>query len=116
MFVIFQFISKGLLLAVYVVIALPITFSGLAKVAIFTTNVDAENQCLINHKCVCGALNRHFCQTRVSTSPFFSVLLLSVHFGLSWCVGLVALLLFFAWLCGVGKTANVPPNALALVF
>jgi hypothetical protein len=42
-----------------------ITFSGLAKVAIFTTNVDAENQTLINHKCVCGALNRHFCQTRV---------------------------------------------------
>jgi len=39
---------------------------GLAKVAIFTTNVDAENQTLINHKCVCGALNRHFCQTRFS--------------------------------------------------
>ena len=42
------------------------TFCGLAKVAIFTTNVDAENQTLINHKCVCGALNRHFCQTAVS--------------------------------------------------
>lgn len=42
-----------------------LTVSGLAKVAIFTTNVDAENQTLINHKCVCGALNRHFCQTRV---------------------------------------------------
>jgi hypothetical protein len=42
----------------------------LAKVAIFTTNVDAENQTLINHKCVCGALNRHFCQTRVSGSGF----------------------------------------------
>ena len=41
------------------------TVSGLAKVAIFTTNVDAENQCLIKHKCVYGALNRHFCQTRV---------------------------------------------------
>jgi hypothetical protein len=38
------------------------TVSGLTKVAIFTTNVDAENQILINHKCVCGALNRHFCQ------------------------------------------------------
>jgi hypothetical protein len=34
------------------VTALPLTLSGLAKVAIFTTNVDAENQCLINHKCV----------------------------------------------------------------
>ena len=73
------------------------TVSGLAKVAIFTTNVDAENQTLINHKCVCGALNRLFCQTRVSTSPFFSVVLLSVHFGLSWCVCLIALLHFFVW-------------------
>ena len=50
-----------------------LTVSGLAKVAIFTTNVDAENQTLINHKCVCGALNRHFCQTRVSSSNSFSV-------------------------------------------
>jgi hypothetical protein len=40
-------------------------FSGLAKVAIFTTNVDAENQTLINHKTVCGALNRHLPQTPV---------------------------------------------------
>jgi hypothetical protein len=32
------------------------TLSSLAKVAIFTTNVDAENQWLINHQCVCGAL------------------------------------------------------------
>jgi hypothetical protein len=40
--------------------------SGLAKVAIFTTSVDAENQTLINHKFVCGVLNRHFCQTRVT--------------------------------------------------
>jgi len=42
-----------------------VTICSLAKVAIFSTNVDAENQCLINHKCVCGALNRHFCQTAV---------------------------------------------------
>jgi hypothetical protein len=35
----------------------------LAKVAIFTTNVNAENQTLINHKCICGEPNRHFCQT-----------------------------------------------------
>jgi hypothetical protein len=34
-------------------------------VAIITTNVDAENQIFFNHKTVCGALNRHFCQTRV---------------------------------------------------
>ena len=53
----------------------PTTFPGLAKVAIFTTNVDAENQTLINHKCVCGALNRHFCQTCVMV---FVLLLSSV--------------------------------------
>jgi hypothetical protein len=41
----------------------------LAKVAIFTTNVDAENQTLINHKCDCGAPNRHFCKTRVTSWP-----------------------------------------------
>jgi hypothetical protein len=39
---------------------------GLKKLAIFSTNVDAENQTLINHKCVCGALNRQFCQTRIA--------------------------------------------------
>jgi len=46
-------------------LGLLITVWRLAKVAIFTPNVDAENQTLINHKCVCGALNRHFCQTPV---------------------------------------------------
>lgn len=45
---------------------------GLAKVAIFTTNDDAENQCLIYHKCVCGPLNRHFCQIRVIASGLVS--------------------------------------------
>ncbi len=33
----------------WIVVPLPITVSGLAKVAIITTNVDAENQTLINH-------------------------------------------------------------------
>jgi len=44
-----------------------VTHNGLAlgEGGDFTTNVDAENQALINHKCVCGALNRHFCQTPV---------------------------------------------------
>jgi len=46
-------------------LGLLITVSGLAKVAIFTTELDAENQCLINPKTVCGTLNRHFCQTAV---------------------------------------------------
>jgi hypothetical protein len=53
----------------------------LAKVAIFTTNVDAENQTLINHKSVCGALNRHFCQTRVIASVFFFVRWFVGRFG-----------------------------------
>src|SRR5690554_3580053 len=46
------------------------TFCSYKKLAIFTTNVDAEKQTLINHKCVCVALNRHFCQTDVSCSGF----------------------------------------------
>jgi len=33
--------------------------------------------------------------------------------SVSMCVGLVALLQFFVWLCAAGKTANVLPNALA---
>jgi len=55
------------------ILNLVITFLGLAKVAIFSTNVDAENQTLINYKYVCGALSRHFCQTRVNLMGFFSV-------------------------------------------
>ena len=51
-----------------VVLRLPVTVWRLAKVAIFTINVDAEYQTLINHKTICGALNRHFCQTPVTSS------------------------------------------------
>ena len=36
-----------------------VTFFGLAMWRKFSTNVDAENQTLFNHKCVCGELNRH---------------------------------------------------------
>ena len=45
---------------------------GLGKRGDFTTNVDAENQTLINHKCVCRALNRHFFVGVVSGSLFSS--------------------------------------------
>jgi len=38
-----------------------------------------------------------------------------IHSLLSWCVGLVALLMFFACLSAFGKTANVLPKALALL-
>ena len=85
------------------------------KAGIFSTNVDAENQTLINHKCVCGALNRHFCQTRVSTSPFFSVVFVRYHFVsvlVRWLGDSFAKLGFSVGLCSF---ANVPPNALAML-
>jgi hypothetical protein len=41
-------------------LSLVLKVPGLAKVAISTTNVDAENQTLINQKYVCRELNRHF--------------------------------------------------------
>jgi len=36
-----------------------------------------------------------------------------VHCLLSWCVGLVALLDFFALVCAIAKNTNVPPIGLA---
>jgi hypothetical protein len=76
---------------------------GLGEGGVFSTNVDAENLTLINHKCVCGALNRHFCQTRVSGSLFFSVVLCRLILLVSWCVGLQALLIFLALICAMEK-------------
>jgi hypothetical protein len=43
--------------------------------------------------CVAPAA-RQYCLHAVIGSPFLSVCLLSFHFGLSWCVGLGALLQF----------------------
>jgi hypothetical protein len=59
-------------------LGLLVKFSGLAKVAIFTTNVDAENKTLIIHKTFSGVMNRHFCQTRViaSTFAYFSLIII----------------------------------------
>jgi hypothetical protein len=81
---------------------LQLTVSGLAKVAIFNTNVDAENQTLINHKCVCGALNRHFCQTRVIGWRFLSVVgynhfyvVCFYHLSSAFCLACVSGVLFF---------------------
>jgi len=71
-------LSSGTRNGEYYIIHLLPTVSGLAKVAIFTTNVDAENQTLINHKCVCGALNLHFCQTRVMQSAFYFFLIFDI--------------------------------------
>ena len=46
---------------------------GLGEGDDFNTKFDTENQTLINHKCVCGELNRHFCQIRVIGSALLSV-------------------------------------------
>jgi hypothetical protein len=93
-----------------------LTVSGLVKLAIFTTNVDAENQTLINHKCVCGALNRHFCQTRVMPSLFFLGRAVPIHS----CIVLVRLLgssfAFFCLACVLAKNANVLPIGLAVCY
>ncbi|MFN5430186.1 MAG: hypothetical protein ACK498_05550, partial [Cyclobacteriaceae bacterium] len=42
-----------------------------------TGNVDAENQNLINHECVCRTLNRHFSQTRFRRCIFYSTISVS---------------------------------------
>jgi hypothetical protein len=53
---------------------LPLTFCGLAKVAIFTTNVHTKHTLQIYEKLSYEALNRHFCQTAVSGwASLFSV-------------------------------------------
>jgi hypothetical protein len=51
-----------------------VTFCGLAKVAIFTTNVHTKHTLQIYEKLSYEALNRHFCQTAVSGwASLFSV-------------------------------------------
>jgi hypothetical protein len=49
------------------------------KLAIFTINVDAENQTLINLRTVCGALNRQFLIGAVIASASLSVVRLGRH-------------------------------------
>ena len=46
------------------------TVCSYKKLAIFTTNVHTKHKCLFNHKCVCGAPKRHFCQTPVTSWAF----------------------------------------------
>jgi len=86
--------------------------------AIFTIpiaiRIDAENQCLINHpdsyRDICGALNRHFLGGAVM--GWRSCLSWSVYplFTVSWCVGLMAVLDFFALVCAFAKNTNVSPT------
>jgi hypothetical protein len=91
------------------------TFSGLAKVSIFKTNVDAENQTLINHKAVFGTRNPAFWVGAVTSSAFSSVVAVFVHFTAVF--GALALWLFWIFLalvCALEKNTNVPPKALAI--
>ena len=46
---------------------------------------------------------------------FFLSCFVCPYLLLSWCVGLVALLDFFALVCAVAKNTNVPPNAWAML-
>ena len=48
-----------------ILVALPTTFWGLAKVAILTTNVDTKHELQTYEKVPYEALNRHFCKTAV---------------------------------------------------
>jgi len=84
--------------------------------AIFTTNVDAENQCLINHKCVCEALNRQFLVGAVTSSASSSVVAVSVHFTAVLVRWLGSSFAFFCLAFELAKNANVLPNALAYFF
>jgi hypothetical protein len=66
--------------------------------AIITTNVDAENECLINHKCVCGVLNRQFLVGAVIASgscpPSFKTIV-SIEFMYHCRIGCALRFLFF---------------------
>jgi hypothetical protein len=60
----------------------------------FAKKVYMENQTLINHKCVCRALNRHFCQTRViasvSSSAVFGMTFFAYsHLSFVVCIGIL---------------------------
>jgi hypothetical protein len=53
---------------------LPITVSGLAKVAIYTTNVDAEKQTLINQKCTYSTVKvNHLFRSKVGSSSILVI-------------------------------------------
>jgi hypothetical protein len=61
-------------------VLLPITFGSYKKLAPITTNIVAKNQIFINHKCVCGALNRQFLVGAVIGCPFSLSLRLAGNF------------------------------------
>ena len=72
--------------------------------------IDAEYQCLINHKCVCGALTRHFCQTRVMGSGILWSKVCRVKFALSPVRWLASSFYFFCVDLCVGKKIKCACN------
>ena len=89
---------------------LVITVCSYKKLAIFTTNVHPNNECLINHICVCGALNRHFCQTRVMGSGFLWSKDCRIKFALSPVRWLASSFYFFCVVLCVGKKIKCACN------
>jgi len=86
-----------------VAIALQLTVCSYPKGGTFTTKLDLKNGTSINHKTVFGTRNPAFWVGAVMPSLFFFCRGMFVHCLLSWCVGLVALLDFFALDCAVAK-------------
>jgi hypothetical protein len=92
-----------------------LTFSGLAKVAIFTTNVDAENQSSNLAKTVIRSTEPPLLPNPcyafvVFLGLFFPFILSVVVRWLSSSFG------FFCLVLCVGKNTNVLPKALAILF
>ena len=86
-----------------------LTFCSYKKLAIFTTKLDAENQCLINHKCVCGAPNRQFLVGAVMCR-------LSFHLSVSRLNVLVKKLSFSFTAFSVTVTNSKGPSCLTFTF
>ena len=96
-----------------------ITFGGLAKVAIFSTNFHTKHKCLYNHKTVLRSTEPPLLPNRCYQLPFClsEVLSCQVCTELLHCPRAMACTLFcFFWvgLCH-GKKANVSAKVLAFV-
>ena len=85
-------------------------FCGFAKLAVFTTNVEAENRCLIKHKCMCVALNHQFVEGAVLQAgvlPVVALLSIVYHVQVRWLGGSFG---FYCFSVGLCEIANPLPN------
>jgi hypothetical protein len=88
----------------------------LALWRIFSTKIQSKNSTWTYHKTVIRSTEPAITPNRCYQLPFFSVVLLSVHFTavlVLWLGGSFAKLGFGVGMCGF---ANVPPIALAFLF